>query len=124
VFIEADDFQENPPPKYFRCARRRSAAQVPCIIKCDEVVKDAAGQLVEPAARRLASRTGGPNAGRKIKGTIHWVSAVQAIDAEVRLYDRLFTVPEPGAGRRLQESSTRTRSNRDSKLEPPSGRPG
>jgi glutaminyl-tRNA synthetase len=100
VFIENDDFMETPPPKYFRL---RPGGEVRlkygCIIKCDEVIKDAAGNLVElRCTADLDSRTGGPNASRKIKGTIHWVSAAQAVDAEVRLYDRLFTVAEPGAG--------------------------
>ena len=83
-----------------------------CIIKCDEVVKDAAGSVVElRCTADLDSRTGGPNAGRKVKGTIHWVSAARAVDAEVRLYDRLFTVPEPGRGRATSGSpSIRTRS--------------
>jgi glutaminyl-tRNA synthetase len=68
------------------------------IIKCDEVVKDDAGNVIELRCTvDLESKSGGPTAGRKIKGTIHWVSAAHAIDAEVRLYDRLFTVPEPDA---------------------------
>ena len=97
LYIEQDDFMENPPPKYFRL---RPGGEVRLkyafIIKCDEVVKDAAGKIVElRCAADLDSRSGGPNAGRKVKGTIHWVSAAHAIDAEVRLYDRLFTVPEP-----------------------------
>jgi glutamyl/glutaminyl-tRNA synthetase len=68
------------------------------IIKCDEVVKDAAGNVVElRCIADLDSKTGDATANRKVKGTIHWVSAAHAIDAEVRLYDRLFTVPEPDA---------------------------
>jgi len=68
------------------------------IIKCDEVIKDASGNVTElRCTADLGSKTGGPTAARKVKGTIHWVSAAQAIDAEVRLYDRLFTVPEPDA---------------------------
>jgi glutaminyl-tRNA synthetase len=99
LYIERDDFMENPPPKYFRL---RPGGEVRLkyayIIKCDEVVKDAAGNVVElRCTADLGSKTGGPTAGRKIKGTIHWVSAAHAIDAEVRLYDRLFTVPEPDA---------------------------
>ena len=99
IFIDGDDFMETPPPKYFRL---RPGGEVrlkyACIVKCDEVVKDAAGNVVElRCTADLDSRTGGPNAGRKIKGTIHWVSATEAVDAEVRLYDRLFTVPEPGS---------------------------
>jgi glutaminyl-tRNA synthetase len=63
------------------------------------VVKDAAGNLTElRCTADLDSKTGGATAARKVKGTIHWVSAAHAIDAEVRLYDRLFTVPEPDSG--------------------------
>ena len=101
LYIERDDFMENPPPKYFRL---RPGGEVRLkyayIIRCDEVIKDAAGEVVElRCTADLESRTGGANAARKVKGTIHWVSAREAVDAEVRLYDRLFTVPEPdGAG--------------------------
>src|SRR5262249_53589018 len=99
LFIERDDFMEAPPPKYFRL---RPGGEVRLkyayIIKCDEVVKDAQGNVVElRCTADLDSKTGGPTAGRKVKGTIHWVSAVHANKAEVRLYDRLFTVPEPDA---------------------------
>jgi glutaminyl-tRNA synthetase len=99
LFIENDDFMEIPPPKYFRM---RPGGEVrlkyACIVKCDEVVKDAAGKIVElRCTADLDSRTGGPNAARKVKGTIHWVSAPLGVDAEVRLYDRLFTVAEPDA---------------------------
>jgi glutaminyl-tRNA synthetase len=99
LYIESDDFMETPPPKYFRL---RPGGEVRLkyayIIKCDEVVKDAAGNVAELRCTvDLDSKSGGPTAGRKVKGTIHWVSAAQAIDAEVRLYDRLFSVPEPDA---------------------------
>jgi len=99
LYIERDDFMETPPPKYFRL---RPGGEVRLkyayIIKCDEVVKDEAGNVVELSCRvDLDSKSGGPTAGRKVKGTIHWVSATHAIDAEVRLYDRLFSVPEPDA---------------------------
>jgi glutaminyl-tRNA synthetase len=97
LYIERDDFMETPPPKYFRL---RPGGEVRLkyayIIRCDEVVKDDAGNIVELRCTvDLDSKSGGPTAGRKVKGTIHWVSASHAIDAEVRLYDRLFTVPEP-----------------------------
>jgi glutaminyl-tRNA synthetase len=90
---------ENPPPKYFRL---RPGGEVRLkyayIIKCEEVINDAAGNIIElRCATDLESKTGGATAGRKIKGTIHWVSAARAIDAEVRLYDRLFNVAEPDA---------------------------
>ena len=99
LYIEQDDFMENPPPKYFRL---RPGGEVrlkyACVIRCDEVVKDASGKIAElRCTADLDSRSGGPNAGRKVKGTIHWVSVAHAVDAEVRLYDRLFTVPEPDA---------------------------
>jgi glutaminyl-tRNA synthetase len=99
LYIERDDFMETPPPKYFRL---RPGGEVRLkyayIIKCEEVVKDAAGKVVElRCTADLGSKTGGPTAGRKVKGTIHWVSAAHCVEAEVRLYDRLFTVAEPDA---------------------------
>ena len=99
LYIERDDFMETPPPKYFRL---RPGGEVRLkyayIIKCEEVIKDAAENVTElRCTADLDSKTGGATANRKIKGTIHWVSAPQAIEAEVRLYDRLFTVPEPDA---------------------------
>jgi glutaminyl-tRNA synthetase len=99
VYIESDDFAEVPPPKFFRLKPGGEVRlKYACIIKCDDVVKDAQGQVVElRGTADLTTRAGGPNVERKVKGTIHWVSAAQAIDAEVRLYDRLFTIPEPGA---------------------------
>jgi glutaminyl-tRNA synthetase len=100
LYIENEDFMETPPPKYFRL---RPGGEVRLkyayIIKCDEVVKDTSGNVTELRCTvDLDSKSGGPTAGRKIKGTIHWVSAAKAIDAEVRLYDRLFSVPEPDSG--------------------------
>jgi glutaminyl-tRNA synthetase len=99
VFIEADDFAEVPPPKYFRLKPGGEVRlKYACIIKCDELVKDAADTITEiRCTAQLDTRHGQPNADKKVKGTIHWVSATQCIDAVVRLYDRLFTVPEPGA---------------------------
>lgn len=97
IYIEQDDFMEVPAKKFFRLfpgneVRLRCAY----IIKCEQVIKDARGQITElHCTIDAGSKSGGPTAGRKIKGTIHWVSAPHAIDAEVRLYDRLFTVPEP-----------------------------
>jgi glutaminyl-tRNA synthetase len=97
LFIESSDFMEDPPPKYFRL---RPGGEVRLkyayIIKCEEVVKDAAGNILElRCTADLDSKSGGPNANRKVKGTIHWVSAAHSVDAEVRLYDRLFAEPEP-----------------------------
>jgi glutaminyl-tRNA synthetase len=97
LYIDRDDFMETPPPKYFRL---RPGGEVRLkyayIIKCDEVVKDEADNVTELRCTvDLESKSGGATANRKVKGTIHWVSATHSIDAEVRLYDRLFTVPEP-----------------------------
>jgi glutaminyl-tRNA synthetase len=99
LYIDRDDFMETPPPKYFRL---RSGGEVRLkyayIIKCNEVIKDHAGNVTElRCSVDLESKSGGATSNRKVKGTIHWVSAPHAVDAEVRLYDRLFSVPEPDA---------------------------
>src|ERR1700730_14966427 len=97
LYIERSDFMQDPPPKYFRL---RPGGEVRLkyayIIKCEEVVKDATGNILElRCTADLVSKSGGANANRTIKGTIHWVSAADSIDAEVRLYDRLFLEAEP-----------------------------
>ena len=99
VFIERDDFAEVPPPKYFRLKPSGEVRlKYACIIKCDEIVKDESGNVTEiRCTAQLDTRAGEPNSGKKVKGTIHWVSASHAVDAEVRLYDRLFAVAEPAA---------------------------
>ncbi len=99
LYIERDDFMESPPPKYFRL---RPGGEVRLkyayIIKCNEVIKNAAGEILElRCTADLDSKTGGATSNRKVKGTIHWVSARSEIVAEVRLYDRLFLVAEPDA---------------------------
>jgi glutaminyl-tRNA synthetase len=106
LYIDRDDFMENPPKKYFRLFPGNDVRlKYAYIIKCDEVIKNAAGEITElRCTADLDSKTGGATAGRKVKGTIHWVSADHAIDAEVRLYDRLFTVEEPdGEGRDFKQ---------------------
>ena len=97
LWIEQDDFAEVPPPKFFRLKPVGEVRlKYAYIIKCDEVIKDPTGKVVElRCTADLTSKSGGATAGRKIKGTIHWVSAKHAIDAECRLYDRLFTKAEP-----------------------------
>jgi glutaminyl-tRNA synthetase len=95
LYIEQDDFRDPPPPKYFRMSpgvevRLRAAY----VVKCTGVTRDAAGNLTEVRCTYDPETRGG-NAPRKIKSTIHWVSAPHAVDAEVRLYDTLFTVPKP-----------------------------
>jgi glutaminyl-tRNA synthetase len=97
LFIEADDFMETPPKKFFRLSPGNEVRlRYAYILKCENVVKDSAGKIVElHCTIDPGSKSGGPTASRKIKGTIHWVAAAQALDAEVRIYDRLFTVEEP-----------------------------
>lgn len=97
LYIERDDFMENPSKKYFRLApgqmvRLKSAY----IIKCDEVIKDEKGSIVELRCSYIPeSRSGADTSGINVKGTLHWVSIAEAITAEVRLYDRLFKVENP-----------------------------
>ena len=100
VYIDQEDFMEVPPPKYFRL---RPGGEVrlkyACIIKCDSVVKDASGNVTElHCTADLETRASGSNTTKKVKGTIQWVSADKAVEAEVRLYDRLFNVAEPDDG--------------------------
>ena len=97
LYIERDDFAEVPPPKFFRLKPGGEVRlKYAFIIKCEEVVKDASGNITElRCTADLDSKTGGATSARKVKGTIHWVSATNAVDAEVRLYDRLFTEAEP-----------------------------
>ncbi|WP_305044991.1 glutamine--tRNA ligase/YqeY domain fusion protein [Geoalkalibacter sp.] len=102
LYIERDDFMEDPPKKFFRLAPGREVRlRFGYIIRCEEVIKDpATGEIVELRCTHDPATLGAnPADGRKVKGTIHWVSARHAQPAEVRLYDRLFTQPNPGAGR-------------------------
>jgi glutaminyl-tRNA synthetase len=99
LYIERDDFMEAPPKKFFRLSPGNEVRlRYAYIIKCVDVVRNAAGEITElQCAIDPDSKSGGATASRKIKGTIHWVSAAHALDAEVRLYDRLFTVEAPDA---------------------------
>ena len=105
LYIERDDFMEEAPKKFFRLkpggeVRLRFAF----IIKCEEVIKDDDGNVVElRCTYDPETRSGSVASDRKVKGTIHWVSAGHAVPAEVRLYDRLFTVPDPGADDDIHE---------------------
>lgn len=100
VYIEQDDFMEEPPKKFFRLAPGREVRlRGAYLITCRDVVKDADGRIVElRCTYDPATRGGDAPDGRKVKGTLHWVSAAHAVKAEVRLYDRLFNAEEPGAG--------------------------
>ena len=98
IYIEQDDFRETPPPKFFRLTPGKEVRlRWAYFVKCESVVKDAAGNLIEIHCTYDPATRGGdsPPDGRKVKGTIHWVSAAHAIDAEVRLYDHLFAKPDP-----------------------------
>ena len=94
LYIDADDFAEVPPPKFFRMKPDGEVRLMDAyIVKCNEVIKDSEGNVVElHCTADLETGNGNPVDGRKIKGTIHWVSAKYAIDATVRLYDYLFTL--------------------------------
>jgi glutaminyl-tRNA synthetase len=98
LYIEQDDFMENPPKKYFRLSPGSEVRlRYAYIIKCESVVKDASGKITElRCSYDPETKSGSPQSARKVKGTIHWVSASHALDVEVRLYDRLFTVEDPG----------------------------
>jgi len=99
LYIEREDFMENPPKKWFRLApgqmvRLKSAY----IIKCDEVIKDASGNITELRCSYIPeSRSGNDTSGIHVKGTLHWVSVKHAVTCEVRLYDRLFRVEDPSS---------------------------
>ena len=97
LYIERDDFMENPPKKYFRLAPGQEVRlRYAYFITCQEVIKDSDGNITEiHCTYDPATRGGDAPDGRKVKGTIHWVSAQHAIGAEVRLFDRLFKVPAP-----------------------------
>jgi glutaminyl-tRNA synthetase len=99
IFIERDDFQENPQPKFFRLAPGREVRlRNAYLITCTNVVKDTNGDIVElHCTYDPATKGGNAPDGRKVKGTIHWVSAAHGFPAEVRLYDRLFVNPDPEA---------------------------
>lgn len=97
LYIDRDDFMEDPPRKFFRLAPGREVRlRFGYFITCNDVIKDDAGEIVELHCTYDPDTRGG-NApdGRKVKGTIHWVSAPHAVSCEVRLYDRLFTQPDP-----------------------------
>jgi glutaminyl-tRNA synthetase len=97
LYIEREDFMEEPPKKYFRLSPGTEVRlRYGYFITCTKVIKDTNGNIVElHCSYDPATKGGNSPDGRKVKGTIHWVSASKAIKAEVRLYDRLFTVENP-----------------------------
>ena len=96
IYIEKDDFMEDPPKKFFRLAPGKEVRlKNAYIIQCDEVVRDGSGNITELRCSYDPESRSGSGSGRKVKGTLHWVSIPHALNVEVRLYDRLFMDPEP-----------------------------
>jgi glutaminyl-tRNA synthetase len=100
LYVERDDFLENAPKQWFRLSVGREVRlRYACLIRCHEVIKDASGEPVELRCTwDPDSRGGTPKDGRKVRGTLHWVSAAHAVEAQVRLYDRLFAAEDPSEG--------------------------
>lgn len=99
LYIERSDFMEDPPKKFFRLGPGREVRlRYAYFITCKDVIKDSEGKIIELRCTYDPETKGGsaPD-GRKVKGTLHWVSADHSIDADVRLYDRLFNIPNPGS---------------------------
>jgi len=98
IYIERDDFMEDAPKKFFRLAPGREVRlRYAYYVTCTDVIKDDAGEIVELRCTYDPETKGGDSPdGRKVKGTLHWVSAKTAIDAEIRLYNHLFTDENPG----------------------------
>ena len=118
LYIEQDDFRENPPKDYFRLSPGREVRlRYGFFVKCTDVVKDAAGSITEVhCTYDPATRGGNAPDGRKVKATIHWVSAAHAVGGEVRLYETLFSKEEPGQIEDLNPNSLEVLT--DCKLEP------
>ena len=97
IYIERSDFMEDPPKKFFRLGPGREVRlKSAYVIRCDEVRKNKHGEITELlCSYDETTKSGADTSGKKVKGTLHWVSAPHAIEAEVRLYDRLFNDPEP-----------------------------
>ena len=127
LYIEADDFMEDPPNKFFRLAPGREVRlRYGYFVRCTDVVKDDTGKVVELRGTYDPATSGGSATdGRKVKATLHWVSANHAVDGEVRLYDRLFTDPHPSSheGREALEflNPASLKVLRGAKLEPALG---
>jgi glutaminyl-tRNA synthetase len=121
LFIERDDFREDPPKKFFRLAPGREVRlRGAYFVTCTSIVKDASGEISELRCRYDPETRGGdaPD-GRKVKATLHWVSAPHAVDAEVRLYDRLFKSETPdAAGEYLSDLNPSSLEVTTAKLEP------
>jgi glutaminyl-tRNA synthetase len=99
IYVERDDFMENPPKKFFRLSPGREVRlRYAYFVTCRDVIKDASGEVVElRCSYDPATRGGNAPDGRKVQATLHWVAAATAVPAQVRLYNHLFTRPDPGA---------------------------
>jgi len=99
IYIDQDDFREDPPPKYFRLAPGKEVRlRFAYVIRCEEVIYDSSGKVIElHCTYDKATRSGAKAEGRKVKGIIHWVSIQHSVPVEVRLYDRLFVNRSPGS---------------------------
>jgi glutaminyl-tRNA synthetase len=99
IYIETDDFKEDPPKKFFRLSPGKEVRlRYGYIIKCNDVIKDEGGKIIElRCSYDPDTKSGSGKSDKKVKGTIHWVSAKHVFEAEIRLYDRLFTVSDPEA---------------------------
>ncbi len=121
LYMERDDFMENPPKKFFRLSPGKEVRlRYAYFITCREVVKDAAGEVVGlRCTYDPATRGGNAPDGRKVRATLHWVSAADAVTAEVRLYNQLFTKPEPDVGNFAADINPNSLEVlRDAKVEP------
>jgi glutaminyl-tRNA synthetase len=122
LYVEQDDFMENPPKKFFRLAPGKEVRlRYAYFVTCREVLKDAAGKVVELRCSYDPATRGGntPPDGRKVQATLHWVSAADAVSAEVRLYNPLFLNPSPNAGDFAHDINPNSLEVlRDCKLEP------
>ncbi|MFW6093384.1 MAG: glutamine--tRNA ligase/YqeY domain fusion protein [Pseudomonadota bacterium] len=120
LYIERDDFAEVPPKKYKRLTPDQPVRlRYAYIIECEEVVKDAAGEVVELRCRYVPeSKSGQDTSGIKTKGVIHWVDAARGVPAAIRLYDRLFRVPAPGADTLAQDLNPESLLEREGIVEP------
>ena len=104
IYIDRDDFSENPPPKYQRLIPGGEVRLRGCyVIKCEKVIKDDQGKVIELHCSHDPATLGKKPEGRKVKGVIHWVSAEHSVEAEVRLYEPLFTQPNPAASENFEE---------------------
>jgi len=120
LYIERDDFMENPPKKFFRMAPGREVRlRYGYFITCRDVIKNAAGEVTElRCTYDPATRGGNASDGRKVKATIHWVSAAEAVPAEVRLYNVLFNTPQPEAANFAEQINPQSLETVTGMLEP------